>query len=224
MAAVRRERLLDSDASVQAVVLAHVWHVFIYAGLGVFAVVAGLILWSVIAYRRRSGDGIQAAQFTRNAPLEVAWTIVPILIVSGLFAVTYAAETSVDAVSSSPDEIVQVVAFRWGWRFFYPRRHASVVGTSDAPPTFALPLDRTSEIRLTSSDVIHAFWIPAFLYKRDAIPGTVNRLDVHPTRSGTFPGKCAEFCGLQHAKMTFTVRVLAPAAYAAWLREHGARQ
>lgn len=216
--------MLDSNATVQAGVLAGVWRVFIVAGLAVFAIVAGLILWSAAAYRRKRGDGIQGAQFTQNRPLEIVWTIVPILIVSGLFAVTYAAETSVDSVAKSPGEIVQVVAFRWGWRFFYPNHHASVVGTSDNPPTFALPLDRTSEIRLTSSDVIHCFWIPAFLYKRDAIPGIVNRLDIRPTKVGSYPGKCAEFCGLQHAKMMFTAQVLGPADYAAWLRAHGGTQ
>ena len=210
--------------TVQASSLFEVWRIFVVAGLIVFVLVAGLIVWSAIAYRRRRGDGIQGAQFTQNVALEIAWTIVPILIVTGLFAVTYRAETQVDAVTAAPDEIVQVVAFRWGWRFLYPRHHASVTGTSDAPPTFALPLDRTSEIRLTSSDVIHAFWIPAFLYKRDAIPGTENRLDFHPVIAGEYPGKCAEFCGMQHAKMAFTVVVLGAADYARWLHDHGGTQ
>jgi cytochrome c oxidase subunit II len=199
-----------------------VWTVFLAAGIVVYLLVAGLIVFAAIAFRRRDAATVQAASFFKNDPLEIAWTVIPILVVGGLFAVTYAAERHTDSVVTPAGEVVQVTAFDWSWRFVYPRRHVAIEGTSTTPPELVLPLDSATEIRLTSSDVVHSFWVPAFLFKRMAIPGAVNVFDFTPTRAGVYPGRCAEFCGTYHAPMTFTVRVLPTDEYARWLRAHGA--
>ena len=212
--------VVSSAPTAQAVELGGVWHVFIVAGFVVYGVVAGLILWCVVAYRRRPDHGRQGAQFTQNVPLEIAWTVVPILVVCGLFGVTWLAESHVDAVVMHPANVVNVTAFRWSWRFVYAGRHVAVGGTSLAPPELVLPAGRTTQINLTSSDVAHAFWVPAFLFKRDAIPGMVNRFDLTLTAPGDYPARCAEYCGLQHAHMTFLVRVVTPAEFDRWLVEH----
>ena len=211
-----------ADPTSQAAAMSAVWRVFLIAGAVVYAIVAGLIVFAIVAYRRRDRSVVQAARFHQNVPLELAWTIVPILVVAGLFAVTYAAERHVENVVTPAGEVVRVEAFRWSWRFLYPREHVAVEGLSDAPPELVLPVGRTTEIRLVSSDVIHSFWVPAFLFKRMAIPGRENVFDFTPTKEGVFPGRCAEFCGTFHAHMTFTVRVVGDAAYARWLRERGA--
>jgi cytochrome c oxidase subunit 2 len=213
---------IPHDTTAQAGQLHGVWVVFLTAAVVVYAIVAGLILWSAIAYRRRDPNTVQAAKFHQNVPLELTWTVIPVLVVTGLFAVTYAAERHVDSVVTPPGETVQVVAFRWSWRFLYPREHIAIEGTTDRPPELVLPANRTTEIRLTSSDVIHAFWVPAFLFKRDAIPGIVNVFDYTPLKEGVYPGRCAEYCGTFHAHMSFTVRVVSPEAFARWVRDRGA--
>ena len=213
---------IPRNTTVQAGTMHGVWAVFLTAGLAVYILVAGLIVFAAIAFRRRDPRVAFGAQFSQNNPLELTWTIVPILVVGGLFAVTYAAERHTDSVATRPAEVVRVIAFRWSWRFLYPREAITIEGTPAGPPELVLPLDRTTEIRLTSSDVVHSFWVPAFLFKRMAIPGDVNVFDFTPKRAGVYDGRCAEFCGTFHADMPFTVRVLSPDDYARWLRSHGA--
>jgi len=196
-----------------------VWIAFTLPAIAVYAIVGGLIVWSSVAYRRRDPAIVQAARFHENPPLEIAWTVIPILIVGGLFAITYPAEHHVENLVVSPDEVVQVVGFRWSWRFLYPRRHVAIDAKEGEPPELVLPAGRTTEIRLTSSDVVHAFWVPAFLFKRDAVPGRVNAFDLSPTKTGSYPGRCAEYCGTFHAHMSFNVRVVAPDAFERWLAE-----
>lgn len=195
-----------------------VWSVFIVASIVVYAIVAGLIVFSAIAYRRRGADVPQAGKFHKNYPLEIAWTIIPILIVGGLFWVTYDAEFRVDRILLHPPEVIEVTAYRWGWRFYYPKEKIAVEGTERTPPTLVLPLRQTVEIDLTSSDVLHGMWVPAFLFKRDAVPGKVNKFDWNATQEGFFPGRCSEFCGLDHANMWFNVRVVPPDQFARWGR------
>jgi cytochrome c oxidase subunit 2 len=176
-----------------------------------------LIAWCIVAYRRRDPNVVQAAAFHENKMLEMVWTVIPILIVIGLFVKTYISEAKVEAVSTSPAEIVDVAAYRWSWRFSYPRYGIAVNGTLAAPPTLVLPVDETTRINLTSSDVIHEFWVPAFLFKRDAVPGRPTAFDVHPTRIGTYRGECSEYCGTYHALMAFTTRVVSADEYKRWL-------
>ena len=144
--------------------------------------------------------------------------------VGGLFVATYRAEARVDAVSDHPAAIVAVEAYRWGWTFAY-RGGPTVGGASNGPaslgvaqgmPELVLPLGETTRIELWAADVDHGFWIPDFLFKRDAIPGQTTAFDLSPTKLGTFEGRCSAFCGLQHESMLFRVRVVTPGAFVAW--------
>lgn len=211
-------------ATTQASVLASDWALFTYAGLAVALLVWGLILFAILRWRRRPGrePGALPPQFRRNNPLEIAWTVAPLLIVCALFVYTYRAEATVEALPPGPDATVDVTAYRWGWTFAYaggPR----VDGTAAAPPQLVLPLNQTMRVRLTSRDVTHSFWVPDFLFKKDAIPGQVNVFDLRPDRAGTFIGRCAQFCGLNHALMSFSVRVVPAPEYARWTRGEGTR-
>ena len=111
----------------------------------------------------------------------------------------------------------------WGWRFSFPDEGVTVLsdpsGEGVPGPELWLPQRRDVRVELTSNDVIHAFWVPDFLFKRDAIPGRVNVFDVTPTTTGTYHGVCSEFCGLNHAFMTFTVKVVPADAFDRWLGE-----
>jgi cytochrome c oxidase subunit 2 len=135
--------------------------------------------------------------------------------------VTYAREMRVDYVSASPQVTVDAIAFRWSWRFDYPASGISLEGTPAQPPTLYLPIGRTAQINVSSVDVNHSFWVPAFLFKRDAIPGMTNRFDITPNRLGSFVGRCAQFCGIDHALMTFTVKVVPGDAYDRYVASRG---
>jgi len=195
------------------------WVLFIACGAGVALLVWGLILFAVFRWRvRSSDDGGLPPQFSSNNVLEISWTLIPLALVIALFVFTYRVEARVEAVTPRPAVSVDVTGFRWGWTFAYAGG-PTITGTALAPPQLVLPAGETTRISITSSDVNHAFWVPAFLFKRDAIPGLVTTFDLRPVETGTFQGHCAEFCGLQHALMGFTVRVVSPADYTAWL--HG---
>ena len=199
------------------------WQVFFWAGIVVAALVYGLIAWSLVRYRRRRRDPESelGRQFHANVPLEIVYTAVPVVIVVALFALSFGTEDRASSVTPNPDVTLRVEAFSWGWRFMFPDDGVEVVSEPSAEgvpgPEILLPLGETTRIELTSNDVIHAFWVHDFLYKRDAIPGHVNEFDVTPTELGTYHGVCSEFCGIHHAYMTFTVRVVAPSEFDAWL-------
>ena len=193
------------------------WIVFSLTGLAVAVVIYGLIGWCVLRYRRAPGDEAFPVQFRRNNRMEVVYTGVPILMVCALFAITYAAERHVETIAPHQNVVVDVTGYRWSWRFTYPGLGISISGSPDTPPIFELPIDRTTRVDLTSVDVDHSFWVPAFLFKRDAIPGTQNVFDWTPKTLGLFRGECGEFCGVHHATMSFGVRVVSERDFTRWV-------
>jgi cytochrome c oxidase subunit 2 len=209
-----------ATATTQSSVLASDWVLFTLVGLAVALLVWGLILFAILRWRRVPPDGDDAypPQFRNNNALEIAWTVVPLILVIGLFVYTYRAEANVEALVPQPDVTVAVNAYRWGWTFTYGGGGPSISGAAQKPPEMVIPLGETTRIVLTSSDVNHAFWVPDFLFKRDAIPGRTSSFDLRPSKLGTFLGRCAEFCGLDHALMNFSVRVVPPGEYARWRR------
>ena len=106
-----------------------------------------------------------------NLPLEIAYTVVPLLVVAGLFAVTFVSVEAIDEVDEDAELVVDVLGFQWQWQFAYPASDVSVVGTDDETPELVLPADTSVRFDLTSIDVIHSFWIPGFRFKRDMFPG-----------------------------------------------------
>ncbi len=208
---------LPSAATDQARVLRSDWLLFVFAGLGVAAVVVALILLPLILWRRTNERF--PPQFKGNNPLEITYTIIPLLLVIGLFVFSYRNERAVERLSPTPVLTLDVTAFRWSWRFHYGglKQAVDVVGTPEAPPRVLLPVGETARIDLESADVAHSLWVPGFLFKRDAIPGVRNQFDVRPSKVGDYRGECAEFCGLDHALMTFTISVVPRAQFERWL-------
>jgi cytochrome c oxidase subunit II len=145
-------------------------------------------------------------------------TAIPLVIVIALFILTYRTETRVDRIAADPPVQIRVTGFDWSWRFEYAGGGPIVTGTPQQPPVLVVPVNQAVRIDITSSDVDHAFFVPDFLFKRDAIPGFVSSFQWDFTRQGTYRGECAEFCGLDHAAMNFTVSVRSPQAFAEWLR------
>ena len=203
-------------ASVEGRDISNLYRIFFYAAIAVGGVTYALIIWSVLRYRRR-GDELPK-QTRNNIPAEVTYTLIPLVIVAGLFVLTFRTEERVNRLAARPALSVDVSAFQWGWRFDYPQIGISVIGTAERDPTMVVPVGQTVAFSLASEDVIHAFYVPQFLFKRDTIPGITNRFDLVIPRAGTFRGECAEFCGLEHADMGFFVKAVSPAEFREWVR------
>jgi cytochrome c oxidase subunit 2 len=113
---------------------------------------------------------------------------------------------------ANPDLIVNVTGFQWGWQFEYPELGITITGSSEAEvvPTLVLPRGQSVRLVLLTTDVVHSFWVPRFLAKRDMIPEVDNAIDVTPNTLGRFDGRCAEYCALDHWRMAFTLEVVEP--------------
>jgi cytochrome c oxidase subunit 2 len=187
----------------------------------VAAVVFGLATWSVIRYRGRPADGLPS-QVHGSLRVELVWTAIPIVIIFGLFAVTLGVLTRVEAVTAAPRAEVRVEAYRWGWRASYPGTPVVVTGLREPGPTIVVPVGEPIRVTLASADVVHAFYVPLFLFKRDAIPGRDSVFEITIAEPGDYGGQCAEFCGIYHARMPFTIRAVERADYDAWLASQAA--
>jgi cytochrome c oxidase subunit II len=194
----------------------NLWEGALLASLIVGGLVLAMIVYAAVAYRRKADDQIPR-QVRYNLPIEVLYTFIPIVVVSVLFYFTAIGESSEDKVNHKPALQIGVVGFQWSWQFNYASHQLSVTGRPGDPPQLVLPVGEQIHFHLTSPDVIHSFWVVPFLFKRDVIPGHPNEFEVTITKAGTFQGRCAEYCGIHHDRMLFTVKALSPANYAAWL-------
>ncbi|HJR44791.1 MAG TPA: cytochrome c oxidase subunit II [Actinomycetota bacterium] len=194
------------------------YDIFFWVAAGVFAVTAGLIGWSLIRYRAKPGDNELPEQFHQNLALEITWFAIPQVIVIVLFVLSAITLGQVNEEEPEADAIVHVTGFQWGWRFEYEGTEAEVVGTPEDPAEVMVPTGDVTFL-LTSSDVVHNFYVPKFLLKRDLTPGRETRIDVDIEETGRYPGVCAEFCGLLHHQMTFTIEAVSPDEFESWLVE-----
>ena len=186
----------------------------------VFVLVEGLLIWITLRFRRRTGDDELPPQTHGSNRLEILWTIVPAIIVTALFVAVLTTLNEQDATSAQPPAVtVDVTGFQWQWTFDYPDEGISLTGSGRTGPVMALPINEVVRIRLQASDVIHAFYVPQFLYKKDVIPGRVNEFSVVLTQPGTYGGQCAEFCGLAHADMQFSVQAMPRPEFDAWVAQ-----
>ena len=191
--------------------------IFILA-VAIFILVEGLLLFMALRFRRNKGnEGELPTQTHGNNTLEIIWTAIPALIVTGMFVASMFVLTNVQATTDDPDVTVDVKAFQWQWTFEYPEEGLSYTGVGKTGPEMVLPIDESIRIRLEAVDVIHSFYVPAFFYKLDAIPGRVNEFEITIEQPGIYGGQCAEFCGLAHGDMFFTVRAVERAEYDAWV-------
>ena len=209
----------DPGATVQAQHENHLFQGFIVAGIAVGVIVFILIVWSIFAYRRKSDD--MPKQTYEHIPLEITYTIIPIIIVIALFIATVVTENKVDAVSPNPAVKVTVIAYQWGWRFEYPNgvtvySHDVTLGDTSTYPELVLPVGETTQITLKSLDVVHGFYVRDFNFSRYAQPGVTNVFDLSIIRTGTFIGQCTQFCGLRHDTMLFRVLGVTPSQYQTW--------
>jgi cytochrome c oxidase subunit 2 len=233
---------MPDPASEQGQLILDLWQGAWIAALVTGVVVWGLIFYAVVKFRRRSDDEIPI-QTRYNLPLEIFYTLAPVVMVIVFFNHTVKVQNDVLRDETVPDNIVEVTGQKWSWTFNYgigeldPEadddrldenfsydEYAYVSGTGNDIPQLVLPVDQTTRFNLYSPDVIHDFGVPGFLMKMDVVPGRVNHYVITPTRTGTFRGACYELCGTYHSRMLFTVKVV-PADeyddYVAGLEEAG---
>ena len=199
--------------------------------VAIFVAVEGLIVWSVIRYRRKPGDDELPPQTHGNNLVEIIWTLIPTAIVLFLFALSYNTLSTVDAVDDHPDLVVQATAAQFQWQFTYLDSSGNKIATQSVPMAadgggMGVPVGKNVQVILRSPDVIHAFYVPKFLFKRDVVPGQDNRFqftldpseatDGHPA---TYSGQCAELCGTGHRTMLFNVIAMSPSDFDAWLQQ-----
>ena len=218
---------MPEPATDRAPMIDELWRWSWLAAMIVGVIVWGLILFAVFKYRRRSDDEVPV-QTRYNLPIEILYTIAPVVMVLVFFYFTVQTQNSVLAEASEngeSDHTIKVVGQKWSWTFNHMEAEAVggqtvfLAGTPADLPTLVLPVDESVTVELNSPDVIHSFWVPAFLMKMDVIPGRENSFSFTPTREGTFAGKCAELCGTYHSRMLFNVDVVSREEYDDHLRE-----
>lgn len=188
--------------------------------LVIFLIVAGLLLYAIIRYRRRPGDSDQEpAQIYGSNQIELAWTVIPILIVIMLFLSTTRVILGTEHIPKPGNALdVTVIGHQFWWEYRYPK--FGVVTANELHVPVSDPANMTpTYLNMTSADTDHSFWVPRLAGKMDLIPNRINVMWIDPEQPGLYLGQCAQYCGVQHAKMLLRVYADSPADFAKWI-EH----
>lgn len=210
------------SASEQGIGVDSIYPLIFTIAAAVFVLVEGLIIFAVVRYRRRPKDVDLPPQIHGNNRLELLWTIIPAIVVAVLFVLTIG---GLNRIEARPQDdryalTVDVTGFQWQWTFEYQDLGLSYTGLGEKGPEMVLPVGQPILVRLHAADVIHSFYVPRFLFKKDVVPGRVNEfpLTIRPEDAGqVFNGQCAEYCGLSHAQMFFSVRAMSDADFQGWV-------
>lgn len=204
--------LLPLQASKQAIAIDNLFRVHFSAIVVLFSLIVGLMVYSIVVFRRRKGDTTDGPHSEGNTTLEIVWTIIPLGFV--LIVAYLGGDTLKDTLAAEPRALnVRVVGSQWAWRFEYP--DLSIISTD-----LILPVNKQALLTMTSTDVIHSFWVPEFRVKQDVLPGDdfERQLRITPDEEGEYKVRCAEMCGRQHYNMEAPVKVLSQTDYDAWVQ------
>jgi cytochrome c oxidase subunit 2 len=205
--------LLPEAASVQAIPIDWMWNVQVIAMCFLFSLIFVPMLYSLFVFRRRKGDTSDGTHVEGNTTLELLWSTVPLVVVV-IFSVLGAQNLS-DTIRRNPSaSVVKVTGIQWSWRFEYPADPVS--GVAVITEELHLVVDKPVLLQMTSTDVIHSFWVPEFRVKQDLVPGRITELSITPTVEGGFKVRCAELCGTSHAFMQNAVVISTQDEFDAW--------
>ncbi|MEV5827190.1 cytochrome c oxidase subunit II [Spirillospora sp. NPDC052242] len=223
---------MPEPISIQGERMLRLWQGSWIAAFAVGAVVWGLIIWAVVFHRKRSDD--LPPQVRYNMPIEILYTAVPFVIIAVLFYFTARDQNFVEKTTDDPDVVVDVTAFQWSWQFDYVENGQSVAtvvgqpvapnGPAPAKPVMTIPANEKIRVRLHANDVIHSFWVPAMIYKKDVMPGYTNEFEFTANKLGTYEGRCAELCGVDHSRMLFQLKVVTPEQYDKFIADAKAKK
>ena len=199
-------------ASTQATGIDWMWNVELIAMSVLFALIAVPMFYSFVVFRRKEGDTTDAEHVEGNTTLEIVWSIVPLFLVV-IFAYLGAVNLA-DTLRADPDAmVVKVTGIQWSWKFEYP----PVDGIAVVSDELHVPVGKQVLLQMTSTDVIHSFWVPEFRVKQDLVPGRITELHITPSREGDYKVRCAELCGTSHAYMEKPVVVSSEADFNSWM-------
>lgn len=207
-------KLMPVGASAQAIPIDRMWEIQLVAMAFLFALIGVPMVYSVFAFRRRKGETGEGQHFEGHTGLEIAWSSIPLFVVI-VFAYLGAVNLS-DTLRRDPSAmVVKVTGIQWSWKFEYPADpETGIVVFSDE---LHLPVGKQVLLRMTSTDVIHSFWVPEFRVKQDLVPGRFTELTITPTLEGNYKVSCAELCGTSHAFMIKPVVIESQEDYEAYL-------
>ncbi|MEZ4729231.1 MAG: cytochrome c oxidase subunit II [Caldilineaceae bacterium] len=199
---------LPVQASIESLTIDQLigWHLTLIAFL--FSLVVVFMLYAIVVFRRREGDESDGDHFEGNTTLEIAWTVIPLILVV-IFG--YIGVVDLNEVTEKNEEItVKVTGFQWDWSFEYDGGVLS--------QELMLPVGKRARMEMTSNDVLHSFWVPEFRVKQDLVPGMTTDIYFTPREVGEYTLRCAELCGLSHYKMRRVVKVVEDDQFLAWLQ------
>ncbi|TYB61077.1 cytochrome c oxidase subunit II [Nonomuraea sp. PA05] len=218
--------LLPDHITEQGEIVQNLWNGAWIAALATGAVVIGLIIWACIFHRKRRAKAELPPQVRYNLPIEMLYTLIPLVMVSVFFFFTARDSEALARVDGNAPVKVKVEAFQWSWRFTTTvqgkgTKPVAGVPVSDykAGPQLVLPVNTKVEFDLQTDDVIHSFWVPEFLFKRDVIPGIPEgdpgrKFQITTlNKPGVYAGRCAELCGVDHSRMLFSVKLVPQAEF-----------
>ncbi len=211
---LRPDALLPAQASAQAIPIDQLFNLHFKTIAILFGLIMGLMLYSIVFFRRKPGDTEDGAYIKNNTGLEVVWSVIPLGVVLAFAFEGAKTLAETERIDPQPLEVV-VTAQQWAWHFEYP---AYNITTTD----LVLPVNQQVLLRLTSMDVIHSFWVPEFRVKQDAVPGEEHQLRITPNKKGAYTLVCAEICGTRHAYMIAKVMVETSASFSQWVSQEQA--
>lgn len=196
------------------------WLGSIAAATVVGVAVSMMIIFAMVRYRKTSDQLPRQVRY--NLPIEVLYTAIPFVIIAVLFYYTTVTQNFVNKeAEGGADVTIGVVGFQWNWTFRHEEQGVQVTGQPGQPAQLVLPVGQRIRFVETSPDVIHSFWVPKFLFKRDVIPGRENSFEITITKEGTYVGRCAELCGEKHSAMNFSVKAVSTQAYDDYVTQLG---
>lgn len=214
---------LPVQASIEALTIDRLigWHLTVIAFL--FALVVVFMLYAMVVFRRREGDDSEGEHFEGNYILEIAWTVIPLILVI-IFG--YIGVVDLQTITKENEELtIKATGQQWSWKFEYEGGVLS--------PELILPVDKRVKVLLRSEDVLHSFWVPEFRVKKDLLPASTHaeseeeKFPSHvyftPNKVGEYEVKCAELCGLTHWNMLAGVKVVEQNEFTVWLQEEQAK-
>jgi cytochrome c oxidase subunit 2 len=206
----------EHPAGPAASAMDHIYRAVLGVTVTIFVLVGGWLLYSALRFRVRRGDpDIEPPQVRGSTRLEIGWTVAPVLVLAALAGYTI---DHIPAVKDAPSNamVVNVLAQQWSFSYVYSTNSGISGKAPTGGATLVVPVNTAVKLEVKSKDVDHDWWVPALGPKIDAIPGQTNTTWFKATRTGTFRGQCAEFCGLGHATMLITVKVVTPADWSAY--------
>ena len=176
----------------------------------VFVLVEGVLIYAIFRFRGKPDDP-EPHQTHGNTTVEIAWTVIPALILAAIAVPTVRAIFETNAIPAKPDVTIEVVGHQWWWEFRYPQYNVTTANE------IHIPVGKTVVLRMGSADVIHSFWVPQFAAKRDVFANRESRMWFKAETEGEYPAQCAEFCGIQHGRMAYRIRAQKADEFQAWV-------